>query len=552
MQRQLTRTSLGFLSLIRSHLSSSSSVDLAGVFPPIVTPFDNNEDLYLDKLRFNVGMWKNKNFRGYTVLGSNGEFQYLTIEEKVRIVETVKNEDPAKTIIVGAGHESTKLTKKYVSLLAEAGGDLALIYTPCFYRGSMSPSAFIHHFTAIADESPIPIILYNVPGNTGLDLPIECVITLAEHDNIVGIKESGGNVVRIGSIAHRTKHLDFQILAGSASFMISSYSVGAVGTVAALANVMGDEVCQLHDSINAKMDCLGLQHKLIAPNTAVTATFGVAGLKFVCDNVGLYGGPSRSPILPLNDLQKGKLSSIMAEVVYLGNMGCGGCCRYFPCLRFTIGILTFLAFLMGILSFMAPAWLERDILADPRDAAMTEYKTYAYGVLSSGGVQKIYETVNGVKTATVKETKYVWQFNDNWNQWTKLEDQTVMIVYAVGMLFILISLWNIAITECVPIKNQSTMLIMMVVWDILAALCIGAAVIMYCATWHNNETLKDFCKNTGDGTEFKAFSLGICKLSWALYGAVATACVVIFVTGLNIIAAYQAKSQRRDAAFRHM
>jgi len=233
-------------------------------------------------------------------------------------------------------------------------------------------------------------------------------------------------------------------------------------------------------------------------------------------------------------------------------MGCGGCCRYFPCLRFTIGILTFLAFLMGILSFMAPAWLERDILTDSRDAQLADYETYAYGVLSSGGVYKIYDPVTKDGVKKVKETKYVWQFNDNWNQWSKLEDQTVMIVYAVGMLFILISLWNIAITECVPIKNQSTMLIMMVVWDILAALCLGAAVIMYCATWHNNATLKAFCENKGDGTEFKAFSLGICKLSWALYGAVATACVVIFVTGLNIIAAYQAKSQRRDAAFRHM
>jgi len=207
---------------------------------------------------------------------------------------------------------------------------------------------------------------------------------------------------------------------------------------------------------------------------------------------------------------------------------------------------------MGILSFMAPAWLEREILTDVRDADKTDYKTFAYGVLSSGGVYKDVVDTADDGTKTVKETKYVWQFNDNWSQWTKLEDQTVMIVYAAGMLFILISLWNIAITECVPIKNQSTMLIMMVVWDILAALCIGAAVIMYCATWHNNVTLKAFCENSGEGTEFKAFSLGICKLSWALYGAVATACIVIFVTGLNIIAAYQAKSQRRDAAFRHM
>ena len=178
----------------------------------------------------------------------------------------------------------------------------------------MSVRAFLKHYSDIADSSPIPIILYNVPANTGLDLPIDAVIELAKHENIVGVKESGGNVVRIGSIAYKTKHLDFQILAGSASFMLPSYSVGAVGTVAALANVMGDEVCKLHDMIHAGEQCLELQHKLIAPNNAVTATFGVAGLKFVCDNVGLYGGPCRSPIQPLDDTQKKNLSDIMAEV----------------------------------------------------------------------------------------------------------------------------------------------------------------------------------------------------------------------------------------------
>jgi len=305
--------------LLKSNLKAnlrclSSSVDLAGVFPPIVTPFHSSEELALEKLRHNVGIWKTKGFKGYTVLGSNGEFQYLTIDEKVKIVETVKSEDPDKKIIVGAGHESTKIAQEYVSLLSKAGGDFALIYTPCFYRGSMSASAYVNHFTKIAESSPIPVILYNVPANTGLDLPIEVVLTLAEHENIVGFKESGGNVVRIGSIAHKTKDFDFQIVAGSASFMLPSYSVGAVGTVAALANVMGDEVCQLHDMISAKQDCLELQHKLIAPNNAVTATFGVAGLKFVCDSVGLYGGPCRSPIQPLDTSQKSKLTAIMADV----------------------------------------------------------------------------------------------------------------------------------------------------------------------------------------------------------------------------------------------
>lgn len=284
------------------------------MFPPIVTPFDSNEDVFIKKLQHNLSIWKTKGFKGYTVFGSNGEFQYLSLEEKVKLLDAVKTEDSDRIIIGGAGEESTRMTEKTVIELAKAGADTALIYSPCFYKGSMNGNAFLSHYLRLADMSPIPITIYNVPANTGIDIPVPIVVKLAEHENIIGIKESGGNVIRIGAIAHKTKHLDFQIIAGSASFMLASYSVGAVGTVAALANVMGDEVCELHDKIVDKEECLELQHRLIAPNTAVTAGFGVAGLKFVCDNVGLYGGPCRSPILPLNQQQKRDLALIMAEV----------------------------------------------------------------------------------------------------------------------------------------------------------------------------------------------------------------------------------------------
>eukprot|EP00116_Pleurobrachia_bachei_P007967 sb/3468229/ len=262
-----------------------------------------------------MSIWKEKPYLGYTVLGSNGEFQYLSLAEKCKMVETVREEDTEKIIIGGAGAESTKLTIECVSEIAKAGATTALIYTPCFYKGSMSGAAFKEHFTRVADASPIPVILYNVPGNTGLDMPVPVIADLASHENIIGVKESGGSVVRIGQIAHLTSGKDFQILAGSASFMKASYSVGAVGAVAALANVMGDEVCRLHDQLVSGVDgSLELQYRLIAPNTAVTAQFGIAGLKFVCDAVGLYGGPCRSPIQPLSGEQKGALSKIMSQV----------------------------------------------------------------------------------------------------------------------------------------------------------------------------------------------------------------------------------------------
>ena len=291
----------------------ASSSNLKGVFPPIVTPFSKNESIDFDMLKKNFEVWKTKGFEGYTVLGSNGEFQYMTIDEKVALVKAVKEMEPKKTLIVGAGCESTAMTVDCTMKLADAGGTVALVYSPCFYRGSMTGAAFVKHYTAVADKSPIPVLLYNVPANTGIDIPLDVITQLAEHENIIGIKESGGNVVRIGHIANKTRHLNFQILAGSASFMKAAYSVGATGTVAALANVMGEEVVKLHNMLMEGEECLDLQYKLIAPNTAVTAGFGIAGLKFVCDNVGLYGGPCRSPIQPLSQEQRVKLAAVMCE-----------------------------------------------------------------------------------------------------------------------------------------------------------------------------------------------------------------------------------------------
>lgn len=177
-----------------------------------------------------------------------------------------------------------------------------------------------------------------------------------------------------------------------------------------------------------------------------------------------------------------------------------------------------------------------------------DYKFFYYGILSNGGSKVVGADANG----TV-ETKFVWKFKDNWVQWTTTESKAIMIIYASGLFFLLISLWNITITECVPIKNQSTMLIMMVIWNILAALCIGAAIIIMCATWHQDTVLDALCEKSLSTDTHKAFALGKnCELGWSMYGALATACVLIIVTGLAFIGSYQAKNTRRDTAFRHM
>jgi len=175
--------------------------------------------------------------------------------------------------------------------------------------GRMSSAALIHHYTKVADLSPVPVVLYSVPANTGLALPVDAVVTLSQHPNIVGIKDSGGDVTRMGLMVHKTRRQDFQVLAGSAGFLLASYAVGAVGGVCALANVLGAQVCQLERLCLTGQweDAQKLQHRLIEPNTAVTRRFGIPGLKKAMDWFGYYGGPCRAPLQELSPTDEEEL-----------------------------------------------------------------------------------------------------------------------------------------------------------------------------------------------------------------------------------------------------
>ncbi|NWH40369.1 HOGA1 protein, partial [Chloropsis hardwickii] len=249
---------------------------------------------------------------GLVALGSNGEYPYLAPRERVEVVSCVRRALPRdRLLLAGSGCESTQATIELTVSVAEAGADVALVVTPCYYRGAMTTAALVHHYTEVADASPIPVVLYSVPANTGLDLPMEAVITLAQHPNIVGIKDSGGDITRMGLMVHKTRQEDFQVLAGSAGFLLASYAVGASGGVCALANVLGDALCQL-DQLCRKgqwQEARDLQHRLIEPNTAVTRRFGIPGLKKAMEWFGYYGGPCRAPLAPLSPAQVEELRS---------------------------------------------------------------------------------------------------------------------------------------------------------------------------------------------------------------------------------------------------
>ncbi|NXG11876.1 HOGA1 protein, partial [Sakesphorus luctuosus] len=288
------------------------SLDLRGIFPPLTTPFSPTQEVDYAQLEGNLSCYANIPFRGLVVLGSNGEYPYLEPRERLEVVSCVRRALPRdRLLLAGSGCESTQATIELTVSMAEAGADVALVVTPCYYRGAMTSAALIHHYTEVGDASPIPVVLYSVPANTGLDLPMEAVVTLAQHSNIIGIKDSGGDITRMGLMVHKTRQEDFQVLAGSAGFLLPSYAVGASGGVCALANILGAPLCQLDHLCREGhwQEARDLQHRLIEPNIAVTRQFGIPGLKKAMEWFGYYGGPCRAPLAPLSPAQVEELRS---------------------------------------------------------------------------------------------------------------------------------------------------------------------------------------------------------------------------------------------------
>jgi len=286
---------------------------LWGVMPPISTPFTPEGGVAYDGLIQNLERWNEYGLSGYLVLGSNGENVYLSWEEKLRILETARRAIPGdKALVAGTGCESTFETITLTRLAAEIGADAALVITPHFYSGKMTPEALVKHYFSVADGSPIPVLVYNVPKFTHIDLDAPTVARMAEHPNIVGIKDSGGNITKLGDMVRLTGK-DFNVFAGSAGFFFPALVMGAAGSIMAMANVAPQQAIDIHDLFrNARWEeAAELQRRMIPVNAAVTARFGVAGLKAALDMLGYYGGPVRSPLLELEQNDKEELRSVL-------------------------------------------------------------------------------------------------------------------------------------------------------------------------------------------------------------------------------------------------
>ncbi|MEJ2733293.1 MAG: dihydrodipicolinate synthase family protein [Anaerolineae bacterium] len=294
---------------------SAATISFRGVFPPIPTPFDAEGDVHFQALVENLERWNQYSLAGYVVLGSNGEGVLLDAEEKVRVLETARQVIPSdKLLIAGTGCESTRQTLALTCKAAEVGADAALVVTPHYYSPKMSVDSLVQHYRAVADASPIPILIYNVPKFTNVNVDAAAVARMAQHPNIVGIKDTSGSVTQLADTV-RLAGPEFQVLAGSASFFFPGLAVGAAGGILALANIAPEQALELHRLFTAGAwdEAAELQRRMIPVNAAVTARFGIAGLKAALDMLGYYGGPVRLPLLNLTEGERQTLRRILLE-----------------------------------------------------------------------------------------------------------------------------------------------------------------------------------------------------------------------------------------------
>lgn len=272
-------------------------VDFKGVAPPIVTPFRNG-DVAEDWLCENLRRYGSTGLSGVVVLGSNGEAVHLDPEEKIKVVRLARESLPdGMWMMVGAGESTTKKTVELVRKVASLGADAVLIAPPSYYKESMKPRVLKEHFWAVAEDSPIPVFLYNVPQFTGLNMEPQLVAEISEHENVKGIKDSSGNIFQLTEII-RMCPKGFRVFVGSALVFLPALAVGACGGILAAANVLPRAFVRLQELFRrgAVEEARKLQLSLMEISRAVTSGYGIGGLKAAMDIAGYRGGEPRLPL----------------------------------------------------------------------------------------------------------------------------------------------------------------------------------------------------------------------------------------------------------------
>lgn len=283
---------------------TANDMNLRGVFPPIPTPFDDDGELDIEALGRNCERWMGTGLHGLVALGSNGEAPLLDDAESDRVIAAVRGRvPPERLLIAGVARESTAGTVRAARRAAALGADAVLVRTPSIFKAWVRDEAMIGHYAAVADASPVPVLLYNFAALTGVSLTVATVARLAAHPNIAGMKESGGDIGFISELVDATPDGPdgFQLLAGSAPAFYASLLSGAAGGILALASVVPALCVELFDLVDARRlaEARALQRQLTPLARLVTRVHGVPGLKAALAAAGYAGGDPRPPLRPV-------------------------------------------------------------------------------------------------------------------------------------------------------------------------------------------------------------------------------------------------------------
>src|SRR5580692_5007117 len=291
-------------------------MNIAGIFPALVTPFEADGSVSLRGVKENIRLYNQIGLAGYVALGSTGESVMLSRDEGESVLAAVKEAAaPEKLLIAGTGVESTAETIVRTKRAAALGFQVALVKTPYYYKPAYKAETYIQHYCAVADASPIPVLLYSVPIFTGVKLETPEIVALAAHPNIIGIKDSSGSIQRIGEVVS-TAPDDFYMLTGGAAVVYPALAMGARGAILALACALPEKCVELYELFqqNRHAEARALQHVLVNASKRIVSEHGIPGLKYVMQLRGYHGGVPRLPLLPVKEEKKQQLAAIIAEL----------------------------------------------------------------------------------------------------------------------------------------------------------------------------------------------------------------------------------------------
>lgn len=291
------------------------NIRLNGILPPVTTPFNAQGDVDYGALTSNIVRYNETGLAGYVPLGSNGEAVHLESGERNRVIETVKRAAASGLTVVGGVNElSTRAAIEAARVAADSGADAVLVVTPYFYKSSMTQDALARHFNEVADHAPVPVLIYNVPQNTGVVIESATIAALAAHQNIIGVKDSSGNM---GAIAEtvRLAPVGFAAMVGNGSIVYPALAMGATGAVLGVACAAPRACAEMYEAAKAgdHARASDLQHRIAPLSQIVTAGLGVPGLKAAMDMLGLAGGAPRGPLIPVSASDKERIRAVIRK-----------------------------------------------------------------------------------------------------------------------------------------------------------------------------------------------------------------------------------------------